>query len=561
MYILGIGGLGYKDSAAAILSEGRLVAAAAEERFSGLKHQGGFPHRAVAFCLARAGISVRDLAAVAVPNNPWLPMREKVLKWYGEEFFRSRTATVYNVFKDDTHRLIEYLKHFEDLRTQGVRVETVSNDTSHKAAAFLASPFESAAILNVGGRGEVSTSGIGRGQGTTIEAEAVSRMPDSLGLLSALVADYLGFSDLDDEFRLISLSPTGTPAVVARMREVVQVAGDGSYKLNPDYFGYHQGRAYLSTRFTDAFGAPREPDLPLDDRHRDIAASFHAVMVEVVLQMAKRAREKSGESRLCLGGGLAQNWALVGELCQSGIFDGVYVPPAPGDDGTALGAALHVHHCTFGNPRGAPILRADFGPSFPEAEIAEELKRLKLRPTKPPALAREAAERIKAGEILGWFQGGAEFGPRALGHRSILADPTDPGTRPRLVASVKARSEFHPFGISVIREAMGELFESPQDSPFLERTARLRPDAVRRLPAVAAQSGVTRVHTVDKAKDPLFHELLVEIGKRSGVPAALNTSLNEPGRPMATTPRDAIGSLYTTGLDALAVGPFILSKS
>jgi len=560
MMILGLGGLGYKDSAAVILGEGRVVAAAAEERFTGTKHQGGFPHQAVRFCLKRAGISVRDLNGVAVANNSWLPMREKVLKWYGEGFFRSRTANVYNVFKDDTHRLVEYLKVMEQLRSQGTEVFVVGNDRSHKAAAFYTSPFESAAILNIGGRGEVSTSGIGRGQGGTIEAEAVSRMPDSLGLLSALVADYLGYTDLDDEFRLISISPTGTPTFVNHMREVVQVAGDGSYKLNPEYFGYHQGRAYLSERFTQVFGPPHDPDLPLEDRHRDLAASFHAVMVDVVLQMAERARVKTGESRLCLGGGLVQNWALVGALCRAPLFDEVYVPPAPGDDGTALGAALHVYHAEMGHPRGAPVLRADFGPSYSEQEVAEEIQRLKLKASKPADLALAAAERIASGEIVGWFQGAAEFGPRALGHRSILADPTDPATRPRLVASVKARSEFHPFGLSVIREARDELFEDAQDSPFLERTGRLRPEALAKLPAVAAQKGVTRLHTVDGKRDPLFHELLKKLGRRTGVPAVFNTSLNEPGRPMATSPRDAIGSLYTTGLDALALGPFILSK-
>jgi carbamoyltransferase len=255
-----------------------------------------------------------------------------------------------------------------------------------------------------------------------------------------------------------------------------------------------------------------------------------------------------------------QNWALVGELCASGIFEEVYVPPAPGDDGTALGAALHLYHCGLKNPRKGAILRADFGPAYAEGEIADEIARLKLRAERPRSLATEAAERIRAGQILGWFEGRAEFGPRALGHRSILADPTNPGTRPRLLASVKARSEFHPFGLSVAREAMGDLFESPQESPFLERTARLLPGAARKLPAVAAQ-GLTRVHTVARDRDPLFYDLLVEVGKRSGVPAVLNTSLNEPGRPMATTPRDAIGSLYTTGLDALALVPFMLTKA
>jgi carbamoyltransferase len=560
MNILGIGGLGYKDSAAALLVDGRLVAAVAEERFSGQKHEGGFPHRAVRHCLERAGTSLREVAAVAVAANPWLPMREKVLQWYGEGFFRSRTSNVYNVFKDDAHRLIEYLKTLEDLRTQGIEVHEVPHERSHMAFAFFASPFERAAVLNVDGRGEVSISGIGRGSGLDLEVDAVSEMPDSLGLLYALVADYLGYSDLDDEFRLISISPTGTPTFVPRMREVVRTAGDGSYRLNPDYFGYHQGRAYLSERFTNDFGPPRDPDLPLEDRHRDLAASLHAVVLEVVLGMARRARERAGVGRLCLGGGLAQNWGLVAAVCDSGVFDEVYVPPAPGDDGTAVGAALDLFHARRKRPRAGPLLRADFGPAFPEPDIAEELARLKLRASKPQSLAAAAAERIAGGEIVGWFQGGAEFGPRALGHRSIFADPTDPGTRSRLVASVKARAEFHPFGLSIALEALAEHFESPDPSPFLERTGRLRAASRPKLPAVAAAGGRVRVQTVDGERDPLFHELLLAVGRKTGVPAVVNTSLNEPGRPMATTPRDAIGSLYTTGLDALAIGPFILSK-
>jgi carbamoyltransferase len=560
MHVLGIGGLGYKDSAAALISDGRVVAAAAEERFSGVKHEGGFPHRAVKFCLQRGGITLKDLAGVAVANNPWLPMREKVLKWYGEGFFKSRTANVYNVFKDDGHRLVEYLKTLEDLRAHGLEVHEISNDLSHKAAAFFASPYERAAILNVGGRGEVSTSGIGRGQDTSIDAETVSRMPDSLGLLTALLADYIGYSDLDDEFRLISISFTGTPTFEPKMREVVQVAGDGSYKLNPEYFGYHQGRAYLSERFTEVFGPPRDPDLPLEDRHRDLAASLHAVVIDVVLQMARRARERSGESNLCLGGGLVQNWALVGQLCEAGIFEGIYVPPAPGDDGTALGAALWLTHAQLGAPRTSPLLRADLGPAFSEDEIAEELERLKLKPSKPGDLALAAADRINGGQIVGWFQGAAEFGPRALGNRSILADPTHPATRARLAASVKARSEFHPFGLSVIAEAAGELFEDLRESPFLERTGRLREEVRGRLPAVAGIGGRARVQTVSRERAPLFHQLLKNVGSRTGVPAVLNTSLNEPGRAMATSPREAIGSFYTTGLDAMALGPFVLSK-
>jgi len=560
MYVLGLGGLGYQDSSAAILADGRPLAAVAEERFTGSKHQGGFPHLAVRFCLERAGISMRELHSVAVANNPWLPMRYKVLQWYGEDFLASGTANVYSVFKDDTHRLIEYLQSLESIRALGLEVTEISHDRSHAALSFFGSPFEEAAILSLDGRGEVSTSSIGSGKGLTMSVDAVSRMPNSLGLLYALVADYLGYSELDDEFRLISLSPSGTPTFVPRMKSVVALAGDGTVKLNEEYFGHHQGRVYLSQKFLSEFGPAHDPDLPLQDRHRDLAASLHQVVMGIVDRMAEIARERSGSSNLALGGGLVQNWGLVGAIDRTGLFESVYVPPAPGDDGTALGAALFHYHSNLGRPRTAPILRSDFGPSYPEEEIAWELDRLKLKPSKPVDLPTAAAERIVSGEIVGWFQGAAEYGGRALGHRSILADPTDPGTRTRLVESVKARSEFHPFGLSVTEEAATELFETLKPSPFLERTGQLKPEAQQRLPAVAALQDGTRVQTVNREREPLFHALLTAVGKRSGVEAVLNTSLNEPGRPMALTPRDAIGSLYTTGLDALAMGPFLLAK-
>ncbi|MGQ0614191.1 MAG: carbamoyltransferase family protein [Planctomycetaceae bacterium] len=560
MNVLGIGGLGYKDSSAALLSDGHVIAAAAEERFTGTKHEGGFPHEAVRFCLGRAGITHRDLEAVAVAGNPWLPMREKVMKWYGEGFLKSRTANVYRIFQDEGHRLVDYLRTLEGIADAGVEVKEVRHVLSHMAAAGFASPFETAAVLCLDGRGEISTTGYGRVAGLELETYAMARMPDSLGLLYALVADHLGFSDLDDEFRLISISPTGTPTLLEPMRGLVRVAGDATYTLNPDYFGYHQGRAYLSERFASEFGPPRPSNLPLEDRHRDLAASLHAVILEVVLEMARKARERSGQSRLCLAGSLAQNWALVGAICEANLFDDVYVPPSPGDDGIALGAALHLYHADRKRPRTQPLLRADLGPAYAEREIADELARLKLKAAKPADLVTAVAERIARGEIVGWFQGGAEFGPRALGHRSILADPTNPATRARLVASVKMRSEVHPFGLSVAREAVATLFADVTESPFLERTGLLREAVRAKLPAVASPNGRTRVQVVDASRQPLFHKILLALGSRNGVPAALNTSLNEAGRPIATSPRDAIACLYTSGLDALALGPFVVSK-
>jgi carbamoyltransferase len=560
MYILGIGGLGYADSSAALLRDGRVLCAAAEGRFSSAKHRGGFPHRAVRFCLERAGIAIRDLSGLAVAQNGWLAMRDKVLRWYGEDFLRSRTAKVYHVFREESHLLVAYLQAFDAIAAEGVEVQEVSHEAGHMAAAFYGSPFPSAAILVVDGRGEISTSGIAKGDDRALQVYAVSHMPDSPGLLYTLVADYLGYSDLDDEFRLISMSAGATPRLLPRMRALVRVSEEGSCRLNPDYFGYHQGRAYLSERFTEEFGPPRDAAAPLEERHRDLAASLHTAIVEAALAMARIARERSGESRLAIGGTLAQDWALTGSICESGLFREVYVPPSAGDEGLAIGAALHVHHTRFRGARAGPILRADFGPIYKDDEIASELARWKIRAERPPELVAAVAERIASGQIVGWFQGAAEFGPRALGHRSILANPCDPTTRARLVASVKTRSEWHPFGLSIPREAAPELLQEIQDSPFLERTGRLRPEARRRLPAVAAQEGLVRYQTVEATHSPLFHELLKAVGRRTGVPALLNTSLNEPGAPIATTPREAVACLYTTGLDALALGPFLLSK-
>lgn len=560
MQILGLGGLGYADSSAALLRDGSVVAAASESRFGGAKHRGGFPHRAVQFCLEKGGAQIADCACVAVAQNGWLAMRDKVLRWYGDDFLQSRTAKVYHVFREESHLLVEYLQSLDAIAGAGVEVQEVSHEAAHMAAAFYASPFPGAALLVADGRGEISTTGIGRGQDRSLQVYAVSHMPDSLGLLYTLVADYLGFSDLDDEFRLVSISAGATPKLLPKMRSLVRLLDDGTCRLNPEYFGYHQGRAYLSERFSEAFGPPRDPSRPLDDRDRDLAASLHTVVVDAVVAMARIARERSGEKRLCLGGALAQDWALTGALCESGVFEEVYVPPAAGDDGLAIGAALHAHHVRFRAPRAEPILRADFGPAYRDDEILSEIERYKLRGERPADLTGSVADRIAEGRIVGWFEGAAEFGPRALGHRSILANPCDPTTRARLVASVKARSESHPFGLSVAREAAAELFREIQDSPFLERTGRLRPEARRRLPAVAAAEGRVRYHTVEASQSPLFHALLAAVGRRTGVPALLNTSLNEPGRPMATTPREAIACFYTTGLDALALGSFVLTK-
>ena len=560
MNVLGIGGMGYKDSAAAVTVDGRLVAAAAEERFGRMKHQGGFPHLAAASCLAEAGIGWGDVDLVAIANNPWIQLRERVVDWYGDSFFESGKFKVYHIFQDEIRHLIDYLKACEDLRTEhGLEVEIVPHHLCHLGSSFLLSPWEEAALLDIDGRGEVSTSAAGIGRGREIQVLHQERMPNSLGLLYAAVTDFLGFYETDDEFRVMSISSLGEPAFLAQLREVVELRDEGSFALNPEYFAYHDGRAFLSDRFSEVFGSARRPGDPVTDRHQDLAASLQRVVEETALHVARALHEHSGLSRLCLSGGVAQNWVFNGALVREGPFAEVSILPTVGDDGTAVGAAV-VAACRRGDPRPAPLESSALGPAFDEAAIRAECERRLVVFERPDDIVAAAAEHLAAGRSLGWFQGRMEFGPRALGGRSILADPTRSDTRDRLVSGVKPRNRYHPFGLCLPAERVGEWFETDAASPHMLLYARVRDAARARIPAVVHVDGTVRYHSVARDVEPEFHRLLTEFGERTGVPALLNTSLNRPGEPVACSPADGLDCYFGSGLEALAIGPFLLRK-
>ncbi len=561
MIILGIGGLGYRDAAAALVVDGRLVAAVAEERFTGRKHQGGWPRRAVEWCLRSAGVAAADVQRVAVANNPWVPLRERLLGWYGDAFFQSREFRVFHIFHDEIHGPLLFLKEMEDLSAgRPGRVEVVRHHLSHMAAGYYASDVDEAAILVMDGRGEVSTSSLGVGRGAALEAFRVEEMPNSLGLLSASVADYLGFGEQDDEFRIMSISATGEPRFRAEFAEIVRLVPEGTYALNPDFFSFHEGRAVLSERFLKVFGAPRVAGAPVEARHRDIASSLQGALEDAALHMAGHLAARTKAKALVVSGSLAQNWALNGRLAREAPFERVIVPPYCGDDGTAVGAALRAAATGPGGERPAPVPSPALGPDLPAAEIEETLAACGLPSTRPPSVAAETARLLAEGRIVGWARGRAEFGPRALGRRSILASAADPALQERLRRTVKTRESHHPFGVAMTRTEAERTLERPVDGTSMLVPARVRASERDRFRGLVLADGSVRLQVVDAEENPEFHAVLLDLGRRTGVAAAVNTSLNLPGRPPATGPREALECLYTTGMDALVLGDRLLGK-
>lgn len=561
MWILGIGGLGYKDSSAALVRDGRVVAAVAEERLTRTKYQGGFPERAVAECLRIAGADITQVDHVAVANNPWLALRSKVLDWYGERFFESPEFRAHHIFHDEIHATLGYLKHLEDLRRgRDGRFHVVPHHVAHLASSFLVSPFPEAAILDMDGRGEVSTSALAAGRGATIEVFRVEHMPNSLGLLHAAVSDFLGFTGRDDEFRVMSISSQGEPRYLAQFREVVRLQPDGAFRLDPSYFTYREGLAALSDRFTQVFGVRRASDEPVLQRHRDLAASLQRTIEEAVLHAARHLRDRTKLDSICFAGGVALNWLVNGRLAAEGPFRDVYVNPLAGDEGTAVGAALYVYAQTTG-ARPEPLGSVALGPAFTDAEVEETLRSTGIPHVRVADPAQAAADRLARGEIVGRFEGRAEFGPRGLGQRAILAHPANLETKARLLRDVKSRAEHHPFAVSIAEEAAASVVEGGRPSPYMLLWDRVRESSRAAIQSTVASGGIVRWHGVSATREPAFHALLTAFARASGgLPALLNTSLNLPGRPPANTPREALEVWAVTGMDALVAGSFVVAK-
>jgi len=593
MRILGISAF-YHDSAAALVEDGRVVAAAQEERFSRIKHDARFPQHAAAWCLGQGGLALDDLDSVVFYEKPFLKF-ERLLETYvtfaprGVESFRM-AAPLWareKLFQKKLLRkaLARFGKGFDWER----RTLFAEHHLSHAASAFFPSPFEEAVVLTMDGVGEWTTTSVALGRGNRLEVQREIHFPHSLGLLYSAFTYYTGFKVNSGEYKLMGLAPYGEPKYVqAILEHLMDLKPDGSFRLNMDYFNYCTGLTMTNRKFDALFGGrPRDPGEPIEQRHMDLAASVQAALEETVLRLTRALAAESGVRNLCLAGGVALNCVANGKVLRDGRFRKLWIQPAAGDAGGALGAALAAYHLYRGQPRetcaqGDSMQGAYLGPSFSQEEIEERLRRAGARfeAMDERRLLEACVAALEQERTLGWFQGRMEFGPRALGARSILADARSPRMQSVLNLQIKRRESFRPFAPSVLREDLEEWFELDADSPYmlltagvaLERRRELSEEERRlrgfdrlkaqrsQIPAVTHVDGSARIQTVHRETNPLFHALLSLFKERTGCPALVNTSFNVRGEPIVGTPEDALRCFRNTGLDALAIGGCFLEK-
>jgi len=593
MRILGISAF-YHDSAAALVEDGRIVAAAQEERFTRRKHDAAFPRHAVAYCLEQAGIGMSGVDYVAFYDKPFLKF-ERLLETYlafAPRGFRSFRMALPLWLKEKLFQkglLKKQLKpHLPDIDLEQ-RLLFAEHHQSHAASAFFPSPFDSAAVLTMDGVGEWATTSVAMGRGRELQMTREIHFPHSIGLLYSAFTYYTGFKVNSGEYKVMGLAPYGEPRFApAILEHLVDLKQDGSFRLNLDYFDYCTGLTMTNGRFDSLFGGPPRPaESRLAQREMDLAASVQAVVEEIVLRLTRALAAETGENNLCLAGGVALNCVANGKVLRDGAFEKLWIQPAAGDAGGALGAALAAYHGFLGNDRetsgaGDAMSGSYLGPAFAQGEIEARLSAAGARfeVLSEDDMIETAAEALAAGQAVGWFQGRMEFGPRALGGRSILGDPRSTTMQRDLNLKVKYRESFRPFAPSVLREDVSDWFELDTDSPYMLLVADVvesrrramtaaeealfgidKLNTVRsEIPAVTHVDYSARVQTVDAETNPRYHRLIRAFTRRTGCPVLVNTSFNVRGEPIVCAPEDAFRCFMGTEIELLAAGNCILRK-
>lgn len=592
MRILGISAF-YHDSAAALVRDGQIIAAAQEERFTRKKHDSGFPTNAVSYCLQADGVTLNDVDHVVFYDKPFLKF-ERLLETYlalaprGLRSFQMSVPLWIREKLFQKNLLKKKLKNFGDFDWEHKMLFT-EHHLSHAASAFFPSPFQNAVVLTMDGVGEWATTSAAIGNGNDLKIVKEIHFPHSLGLLYSAFTYYTGFKVNSGEYKLMGLAPYGKPEYVNLILDkLIDLKPDGSFRLNLEYFNYCTGLTMTNSRFDALFGAPpRKPDEKLTDFHMNVAASIQAVLDEAVLRLTRALADETGERNLCLAGGVALNCVSNGKVLRDGRFERIWIQPAAGDAGGALGAALaayYVHQgkrrtikCTCDSMKGAYL-----GPQFSQKEIEERLRSAgaKFEVLSDCELIARSAEALDAGKALGWFQGRMEFGPRALGGRSILGDARSPKMQSLLNLKVKYRESFRPFAPSVLREDVADWFELDSDSPYMLIVADVVKDRRRQMtpeeeslfgiaklnvprsdiPAVTHVDYSARIQTVHSNTNPRYHALLSAFKERTGCPVIVNTSFNVRGEPIVCTPEDAFRCFMGTEIETLAIGNCFLRK-
>lgn len=592
MNILGVSCF-YHDAAAALLVDGQLVAASEEERFSRKKHDADFPALAIQFCLGQAGIGIQDVDYVVFYEKPFVKF-ERILTTALQAVPRS-----WKVFGDAmTTWLLDklWVKNFirQELDIPTDRILFSEHHLSHAASAFLCSPFDEAAILTVDGVGEWACATFGRGRGNEVSLLRETRFPHSVGLLYSAFTAFLGFEVNEGEYKVMGMAPYGEPKYVDKVQQVYRIERDGSLWLDMSYFCFHHSttRTY-NQKFVDLFGEPRDPDWlfftersgfppyfgerPADferiaernQYYADIAASIQHCTEEIVLAMARALHQETGLTKLCLAGGVALNSVANGRILRETEFSELFVQPAAGDGGGALGAALFAQHCVLGQPRRFRMEHAYWGKSYTDAEVGDYLRGAGIahaRASHEDELLDRVVDHLRKGHVIGWFQNRFEWGPRALGARSIIADPSRSDMKDIVNTKIKFREPFRPFAPSVLVDAASRYFAI--DDPARHYPARfmlyvvdVKPGQGERLPAITHVDNTARLQTVHRDQSPLYYGLIERFGQASGIPVILNTSFNLKGEPIVTTPAQAHSTFARSGMDALVLGNSIITKA
>jgi carbamoyltransferase len=592
MRVLGVSAF-YHDSAAALTDDGRIVAAAQEERFTRKKHDASFPQNAIAYCLREARISLDQVDHVVFYDKPFLKF-ERLLETYvalAPRGFRSFKMAMPLWLRE---KLFQRSLLGDELGKlagsfDGARLLFCEHHLSHAASAFYPSPFESAVVLTLDGVGEWATTSAAMGEGNRLEIFQEIHFPHSLGLLYSALTYYLGFKVNSGEYKVMGLAPYGEPRYKSLILDnLIDLKPDGSFRLDMSYFDYCTGLTMTNRRFTELFGEPvRTPEQLLTPFHMDVAASIQAVLDEAVLRLTRALARKTGARNLCLAGGVALNCVANGKVLRDAAFDSVWIQPAAGDAGGAVGAALAAAHIFKGQPRkfgrSDGMAGAFLGPSFPQSEIERRLAAAGARfaVLDQDGMVETAAQGLAAQQAVGWFQGRMEFGPRSLGARSILGDPRSPVMQKTLNLKIKYRESFRPFAPSVLREDAAEWFEIDSDSPYMLIVADVREGKRRamtaeeralfgidklnvarsEIPAVTHVDYSARIQTVHAETNPLFHRLLSRFKSLTGCPVLVNTSFNVRGEPIVCEPEDAFRCFMGNELDLLVVGNCVLRKA
>ncbi len=583
MIILGINAF-HADASACVVRDGQLIAAAEEERFTRVKHWAGCPIQAIEYCLLEAKVSLSDIDHIAVNRDPQAHLIDKALYTFLK---RPNWSVVRDRLRNagKVHDIKAAICEAKGIKTDALKAQLhhVEHHQAHLGSAFFVSGYEEAAVASIDGFGDFVSTMVAQGKGTNLTVLQSLLFPHSLGLFYLALTQYLGFPCYGDEYKVMGLAAYGEPEYLDAFRKMVRLKNKGRFELNLDYFLHHSagvsmtwdgGTPSIDRVYSDELlallGPARTKEEPVTQRHMNVAASVQAMYEEAAFHVLNDLYDRTQLRSLCLAGGCALNSVANGKLSDRTPFERLYVPPIAGDAGGAVGAAYVVWHQTMGQRRSFVMDRADWGPEFSDQDIQAELDRQRERLTESQweirqcageeQLCRDTAEMIAAGHIVGWFQGRMELGARALGQRSILADPRRHDMKDILNRRIKRRESFRPFAPSVLEEEVGQYYDKAHPSPFMTVTYQVKPDKRAVIPAPTHVDGSGRVQTVNASTQPLYARLLRAFEQRTGVPVLLNTSFNEQ-EPIVCTPREAIDCLLRTQMDALAIGSFMIRRS